>query len=356
MIRHRRPIALLLSLLLLLPAIGCGRESAAGQDQLPLSRTYFLFSTIITIRVFDEGMTEARFDRIGELLETIDQQLSRQLADSEIDQLNRQAGIQPVAVSEETYRVVEEALQFAKKSGGRFNPAIGPLVDLWAIGNGGDSVPSSEQIAEALALIDYEDVALYPQERKIGLARPGMSLDLGAIGKGYAADVIAEYLRSEGMKSALIDLGGNLLTLGAKPDGAPWSIGIQDPAEQRGAYLGTLQVVDKTIVTSGVYERFFKADGQVYHHLLDSATGYPFRNDLLSVSIVTDESIIADGLSTSVFGMGLEEGVAFVEQWDGVDAIFVTEDNQVIVTSGLDGRFQLTHEDYTLAERPTTTP
>ncbi|MFS0727682.1 FAD:protein FMN transferase [Paenibacillus sp. 1P07SE] len=324
----------------------CSQGSPPKSDGGPAARNYFLFSTIITVRVYDEGMTDKHFDRIRELLEIVDQQMNRQLAGSEIDQVNAQAGGGAVEVSEDTYAVVEQALRFARLSDGAFDPTVGPLVDLWAIGNGGASVPPPDQIEAALALVGHERVELEREKKTIRLNKRGMGLDLGAIAKGYAADLIAEYLTTEGFESALIDLGGNILAFGAKPGGESWSIGIQDPAEQRGDHLGTLQAIDKTIVTSGVYERFFKTGGQVYHHILDPVGGYPFQNDLLSVTIVSDVSMVADALSTTVFGLGLDRGMAFVEQWEDAEAIFVTTDHEVYVTAGLQGRFQLSHSGY----------
>ncbi|WP_020615470.1 FAD:protein FMN transferase [Paenibacillus daejeonensis] len=345
---QRSQITMVLMLVVSLLVTGCG--GAAKADDKPASRTYYLFSTIITVRVFDDRITEKHFDHIRGLLEEIDQQMNRQLAGSELDEVNRQAGGQSVVVSADTYKVVERALFYAEQSQGTFDPTVGPLVDLWAIGNGGIEVPRGDQIQAAVALINYEDVEMDATARTIRLKQPGMSLDLGAIAKGFAADLIAEYLTSEGIGSALIDLGGNLIALGAKPNGDAWSIGIQDPAEHRGAHLGTLQVVNKTVVTSGVYERFFRVGDTIYHHLLDPKSGYPFQNDLLSVTVITEESMAADALSTSVFGLGLDQGLAYLEQWKGVEAIFVTTDHVVTLTPGLIGKFHLSHDGYRFAE------
>lgn len=343
---------LIMLTLLMTGSIGCtttaDQKEAASNE--PATERYFIFDTIVSLRVYDERMTSQHFDEVGALLERIDQRMNRQLAGSEIDRVNQAAGKSEVSVSEETFKVVQTAIDYAAASGGHFEPTVGPLVDLWGIGGEHPAVPKEDELTAAMQRMNYKDVILNPASRAIQLKREGMSLDLGAIAKGYAADVIADYLQQQDFHSAIIDLGGNILAMGAKPDGAPWNIGIQDPGKDRGQSLGTLEVVNKTIVTSGVYERFFEAEGKVYHHILSPFTGYPVDNDLLSVTIVTDTSMDADAMSTSVFSLGLTEGRQFVESRGDAEAIFVTTDHQIYLTSGLTPAFKLTNGDYQLAE------
>jgi len=345
----RLPLAVLcLSALLL--AGGCGDRADRQASRLPVSETYFIFDTIVQIRVYDESFPEDRFGDIGAILERIDARLNRNESGTEIGEVNRNAGIRPVAVSEETFAVVKKALEYAEWSKGRFDPTIGPLVDLWGIGTERAAVPAEEDIGARLALVDYRNVELDEAARTVFLKKAGMSLDLGAIGKGYAADVIAEYLRDAGIGSAILDLGGNLVALGEKPDGSPWAIGIQDPAGERGEHLGIVRVKDRTLVSSGVYERYFEQDGQTYHHILDPETGWPVDNELLAVTIVTGRSEDADALSTSVFAMGLRRGLETVEALEDAEAVFVTKDNKLYVTSGLKETFTLTNEAYAPAD------
>ncbi|WP_456288992.1 FAD:protein FMN transferase [Paenibacillus sp. AK002] len=343
---------LIMLTLLMTGAIGCttkaDQKTAASNE--PAAERYFIFDTIVSLRVYDERMTPRHFDEVRALLERIDQRMNRQLAGSEIDQVNQAAGKSEVSVSEETFNVVQTAIDYAAASGGHFEPTVGPLVDLWGIGGEHPAVPKEDELAAAMQRMNYKDVILNPASNAIRLKKEGMSLDLGAIAKGYAADVIADYLQQQDFRSAIIDLGGNILAMGSKPDGSPWNIGIQDPEKDRGQSLGTLQAVNKTIVTSGVYERFFEAEGTVYHHILSPFTGYPVDNDLLSVTIVTDTSMDADAMSTSVFSLGLTEGRQFVESRDDADAIFVTTDHQIYLTSGLTDTFKLTNDHYQLAE------
>jgi FAD:protein FMN transferase len=352
---HRTKLYLVFMLIAVLTA--CGRQgdsdgtaAGGGSRELPISESYFIFDTLVSVRVYDDRVTPAHFAEIEELLHEIDGQMNRQLEGSELDLVNKQAGKEAVHVSDQTYHVVDTALRYAEASGGKFEPTVGPLVELWGIGQEGASVPTAADIEEAMTFIDYRLVELDPAARTIKLLAPGMSLDLGAIAKGYAADVIAEYLRSQGFESAIIDLGGNILAMGAKPNGSPWTVGIQDPSENRGQHIGLVRVKDKTIVTSGVYERYFIEDGVAYHHIFDTDTGYPVNNGLLSVTIITDRSIDADAMSTTIFSLGLEEGLAFVESREGTDALFITTEGLVYASSGLRGSLEMTDESYQLVE------
>lgn len=342
-------LALLLPIVLLFA--GCGNGAGPNESAGPVSDTYFIFDTIVHIRVYDGSFTEDGFAEIGAILERIDARLNRHESGAEIAQVNRMAGAEPVTVSEETFAVVKAALEYAAWTEGRFDPTVGPLVDLWGIGDEGAAVPAAEDIAERLALVDYRDVELDEARRAIRLKKPGMSLDLGAIGKGYAADAIRDWLRDNGYESALLDLGGNLVAMGEKPDGSAWSIGIQDPAENRGEHLGILRIKDRTIVSSGIYERYFRQDGKLYHHIFDTATGWPVENELLSVTIVTDRSMEADALSTSIFALGLERGLAAVADIPGTEALFVTKDRNLHLTDGLMDAFTVTNDAYELVRR-----
>lgn len=328
---------------------GCASSDGDGNDavnSIPLARTYFIFDTVVTVRIFDDKAGESHFDEIENLLNTIDSQMNRMKEGSEIDQVNKAAGVEPIAVSSETLEVVEKALYFAEQSDGTFDPTIGPLVDLWGIGSEGASVPQQADINQALSLVDYTQVDIDVDRRTIFLKEQGMGLDLGAIAKGYAGDIVADYLRKEKLAGAIIDLGGNIIAMGAKPNGERWVIGIQDPQQQRGDYVGLLSIDERTVVTSGIYERYFHEAGEHYHHILDTKTGYPIENKLLSVTIITAASIDADALSTTAYTMGLDAGLAFIEAYPATEAIFITKNNEVFITSGLADDFSLTNSAY----------
>ncbi|NLY30756.1 MAG: FAD:protein FMN transferase [Firmicutes bacterium] len=297
-----------------------------------ISDTRVMMDTSIEIRIFGSKRTlEAAFKRIQE----IDELMSRTRKGSDIYKVNQQAGGEWVKVSADTFHVIETALRFAETTGGLFDPTITPLVELWGIGTGNPQIPDQEAIEQAKGLVDYRRVDLAPSSRRVRLTQPGMGLDLGAIGKGYAADSVAQLLRERGVESALLNLGGNVYVIGGKPDGTPWRIGIQDPFSDRGTHVTILEVRDTSIVTSGPYERFFIRNGKRYHHILNPETGYPADTGLASVSIISPSSITADALSTSVFLLGLEKGLALLEEMEDVEAMLITNDRKVYLTSGL---------------------
>ena len=282
-----------------------------------------------------EKAVNAAFDRIT----VIDERMSANRTDERGVPGQRRGRRGPVAVSADTFSVIREGVEISRLGDGRFDLTVGPLVKLWGIGTDDARVPSPAEIAAALALVGWRDVVLSEPDSTVFLRRAGMAIDLGAIAKGYAADEAAAVLTEKGVKTALIDLGGNVLTLGAKPDGSPWRIGLQDPdpAVARGTHIGILEFEgSRTVVTSGTYERYFVQDGVRYHHLLDTSTGGPVRNGLVAVTIVTSRSITADGYSTLVFASGLERGRALVEATGGaVEALFFTDRFEVYATPGV---------------------
>ena len=180
------------------------------------------------------------------------------------------------------------------------------------------------------------------------LIKKGMEIDLGGIAKGYAADQIVKYLKSKDVESAIINLGGNVFILGEKEKNTPFKVGIQDPTSEDGSSIGNISVSNKSVVTSGIYERYLEKDGIIYHHMIDPSTGYPFENNLSSVTIISSSSIVGDGLSTTTFGLGLQKGMKLIESLDNTDAIFITKDKKVYTTSNLKGKLNLKNESFKL--------
>lgn len=324
-----------------------------GGDPLKQSRTEFVLGTPITVTTYGRTSSDL-LDQVFARVLDIEQKMStseEDYSDTELLRVNARAGTGAVSVSADTFDVVREALFFSELSGGAFDLTIYPLVRLWGIGTESAAVPDAGRLSVALELVDYRAVQLDPDDTSILLLRPGMGVDVGGIAKGYAADEAARILREGGIESALLDFGGNIVTVGHKPDGSLWRIGIQVPDAGRGEFLGIATVANLSLVTSGTYERFFEQDGVRYHHILDTRTGYPVRNGLTSVTIITTASMEADALSTALFALGLEEGYRLAESLAGVEAIFVTEDNEVFITSGGSEIFELTNDDYEI-QRP----
>jgi thiamine biosynthesis lipoprotein len=310
------------------------------------------------VNLFEAG-TRAEYSAVFAELNRIQQVMAFTAASdggeagTALDLINRNAGIRAVPAPEELLDVLERARYYAELSGGAFDPTVGPLVRLWGIGDENPRVPGAAEIQQALSLVDWRDLLIDRAAGTAFLRRRGQSLDLGAIAKGYAADQAAALLRRSGNRRAIIDLGGNIFALGERQGRENWRIGVQDPLEERGSYLGVLGVKNKSVVTSGVYERYFEEGGLRYHHILSTQNGYPVRNGLLSVTIITEQSIDADALSTVVFALGLEKGLALVESLPDTEAVFVREDRTVVLSSA--APFTLEGKDYRLVS-PFTPP
>ena len=304
--------------------------------------------TVCTINLFDQGSTEL-YGQMFQKLKGIEQAFSVNLSDSAVSQINQSAGIAPVVVPQEVIYVLQEALRIAERTGGAFDPTIGPLVDLWDIGGDNSQVPSQQAIDHARSLVDWRLVEIDSQRGTVYLPKQGMALDLGGIAKGYAADELVAIAQEAGIQQALFDLGGNIYAFGTKADGTPWRVGVKDPAQPGGSPALALAVQDRSVVTSGMYERFFEQDGIRYHHILNPATGYPVWNDIQSVTIVSKSSLLADALSTSVFVLGREKGLALLESEDA-EGVIIGEDNLVYPTSGIADQLSVVVSRYQLAD------
>lgn len=321
--------------------------------QEPISKTAFLMDTAVTLKIYDK-QDEKIIDKAIQRLKEIENRMSRTIEDSDISLINKNSGIKPVQVHDDVYYVLEQAKYFSTISNGAFDPTIGPLVDLWDItGDKGerDSLPTDGEIKERLELVNYNDLELM-EDNYVYLKRQGMELDLGGIVKGYAADEVKRIFLENGVKSAIIDLGGNIYALGEKSNGDPWRIGIQNPFDVTGTYIGIISLKDKSVVTSGNYERFFIYQGKRYHHILDTKTGYPSESGIAGVSVITDKSIYGDALSTALFVLGVEEGTKLINTLEDVDAIFITDKDEVVVQDKLLDKFELRNDELKLVVNP----
>lgn len=340
---------LLILLLIAALFIGCSSNSSPENSvtQDPISKTEFFMGTVVTITLYDSDDTSI-LDKAFKTIKEIEELVSINTSNTELDSVNNAAGKNPIQVSNTTFNIIEKGLEYSKLSNGAFDITVGPLVKLWSIGLPEAKLPTQEEIDNTIPLVDYTKLELDSSNRTVFLKESNMVIDLGSIAKGYAADEVVNILKENGVKSAIIDLGGNIYAYGLKPLGSDWKIGIQDPFSTRGDIIGILPVNNKTIVTSGIYERVYEENGVKYHHLLNPDTGYPFDNDIAGVSIITESSIDADALSTTVFSKGLFNGLDFVESLDSVDAIFISKDKKVYVSSGLKDTFILNNPDFTL--------
>jgi FAD:protein FMN transferase len=351
MLNKKRFLAAIMALVTALSMAGCQtqlQEPTPAAKGEPISKTDYMLGTVIEITIYDKS-DEAILDKAFARISEIENKMTINNAEtSEIIALNNASGVSEVKLSPDTFTVVEKGKQYSERSNGKFDITVGPVVKLWNIGTEYAAVPDKDKLAEAVKLVDYNKLILNKEKLTAKLEIPGMKVDLGAIAKGYTADEVARVLKENGVEHAIINLGGNVMTIGGNPNGNPWKIGIQDPFNPRGDFLGIVPIKDWTVVTSGTYERFFEENGKKYHHILDTTTGYPTDNNLYSVSIITDKSIDGDGLSTTTLLLGLEEGIKLIESLENTEAIFVTSDKKVYVTSGLKEDFIITNPDFNL--------
>lgn len=253
---------------------------------------------------------------------------------SEIYAANHSGGA-AVSVSADTEELLRFALDMAGETGGALEPTIYPVLTAWGFTTDSYQIPAQEELDRLLGLVDYEAITLTDNTVTVP---DGMMLDLGAVGKGYAADETAAILRENGVESALLDFGGNILTVGSKPDGTPWRVGVRDPDSD--GTLGMLEVIDQSVVVSGGYEKYFVGeDGERYWHIIDPETGRPARSGLVQAAIVSQESRLCDALSTAIFVMGLDKAVDYWQAHQDFDMLLLTDDREIYLTEGLRGAF-----------------
>jgi thiamine biosynthesis lipoprotein len=342
-----------LRLIPVLPAfLFCLLLSGCGADKsLEVTRNGFYLDTLITVTLYDYDASsngEEILDKAFDEVERLEGLLSISVSDNDIDRIGKESGIKPVKVSGDTLFIIEKSLEYSKLSKGLFDISIGPLVDLWNITGGQGHLPTEQELDKAVALVDYEDIVI--DGDTVFLKKQGMELNLGAIAKGYIADRIKTTLIDEGVSSAVINLGGNVLLIGENSEGKGFNIGLQNPMGDTGSYFAVLSESGKSIVSAGSYERNFTHEGKVYHHILNPITGYPADNTLVQVTVISDESIVGDALSTTAFLMGLEEGIKLIENTDGAEAVFVTKDKKVYITSGIKDNFAMTDDTFTIVK------
>ncbi len=287
--------------------------------------TELYFDTVIQIRI--QGGTPEILETCKELCAYYEGLFSKEIPTSEISRINASLQV-AVDVSPETADLVRQGLYYSELSDGKFDVTIAPVSDLWDFHDTKNTViPSEEARNAACSLVNYQNVLV--EDNTVTLLMPGMELDLGGIAKGYIADRLKEYLLGEGVEHGYINLGGNVLLIGGKYDGSDYRIGIQKPFAESGQTITTLEVRDCSIVSSGIDQRYFEKDGQLYHHILNPQNGMPYENDLLQVTILSDSSTTGDALSTCCFALGLEDGTKLVESLENVEAIFITKDYEL---------------------------
>ncbi len=291
--------------------------------------TGLYFDTVIQIEAW--GTTETVLEHCLEICADYENRFSNKIPGSEISKINAAAGA-PVPVSKDTLDLISKGLYYSQLSGGKFDITIAPLSDLWDFKDPEKkTIPDPASMEEACSHVDYKKVSVDRKSGTVTLLDPHARLDLGGIAKGYIADRLKVYLKGEGVEHALINLGGNVLALGQTYDERPFRIGIRKPFDKKNTPIDTLEIDDCSVVTSGIDQRYFEAQGKIYHHILNPMTGYPYENDLLQVTILSESSADGDALSTCCFALGLEKGSDLITSLEDVRAVFITKDYQLHV-------------------------
>lgn len=310
-----------------------GCSGAPAQE--PESATFFAMDTAMDFTVYGDA---ALLDEAETLIGSLEEQVSVTDEHSDIYAIDHTGS---GSLSGNAAELMAQALELCRRTGGALDISVYPIVQAWGFTTGSYQVPDEETIQSLLPLVDYTQIQ-YDAATGVVTLPEGMEIDLGSVAKGYAGQLAAQMLREHGVQSALLNLGGNVQTVGTKPDGSPWQIGIKDPQGEDAMMV--LSVEDQAVVTSGGYERYFEQDGQTYWHIMDPSTGHPADSGLLSVTIVGKQGIICDGLSTSLFVMGLEKAADLWAQSCDFEAVFVTASGEVYITEGLQDRFALTEQ------------
>lgn len=303
-------------------------DAVAGES---VSQDVFAMDTYMTVTAFGSHAEEAVAQAVAEI-NRLDALLSTGSADSEVSKINQDKGTD---LSEDTTYLLERSLELYDSTDHVFNIAVYPLMEAWGFTSGNYTVPDQSTIDDLLTYTDVSKMNFNQKDASVDFDMEGMKIDLGGIAKGYTSTKIMDIYKNCGVTSGLVNLGGNVQVLGTKTDGSAWRIGIQDPQDSE-SYLGALSIVDKAVITSGGYERYFEQDGKTYHHIIDPATGYPAENGLISVTIVSVDGTLADGLSTSLFIMGKDKAIDYWQAHsDEFDMILMDDARSLYVSEGI---------------------
>lgn len=301
-----------------------------------LDRTCQGLGTSIRLAFDLDDQAERAWLACQDLLAKMEQTFSAHLPTSELSRLNQAAGSAPVQLSSDLFELIAQGKTASLAHDSQLNIALGPVIQAWRIGFSDARQPSQTELDQLLPLCQPDLIELDENQQTCRLPLPGMALDLGALAKGYIADRLLELLKSFGIRSALIDLGGNVLTYGQPPSGQPhWLVGIQKPFAPRGQLVGQVTLTNQALVTSGVYERFFETAGATYHHILDPKTGYPIQSPMTSISILAPDALTAEIWTSRLFGLPPRDALAVIDQEEGIEGVILTTDKQCLLSHGL---------------------
>lgn len=309
-----------------------GNVWACSSKEQAYSKTAFYFDTSVTITIYHKN-GEALLEQSMDLCEQMELIFSRTNENSELYKVNHRTS-NTLEISNDLATVIQTGLEAYSLSDGHFDISVAPVLELWDFTSENPIIPKQDSIQKALQYVNSDSIIL--ENTTLSFSNDYTQIDLGALAKGYIADTLKSFLIENGVESGYLNIGGNVLCIGSKPDESAWNIGIQKPFGKQGETIYIAKIKDSSVVSSGTYERGFEKDGIRYHHLLDAKNGMPMNNDLVHVTIFCKNSLQADMLSSSVFLMGLEKGKNYIENTEDVEAIFVDTNGNIYYTSGLE--------------------
>jgi len=324
----KRSICIIAAFIIIILTTAC---SDTGISEEPETSSFFAMDTYMTLTAYGDNGEEA-LKKAEEKVHNLDELLSVSNKEGEIYALNASG---EGKLGKDAAYILGRSIEICSMTDGCFNPMIYPLMEIWGFTDQNYKVPGESDILSLLPLVSMDSVSFDSETGYVSFADDGMKIDFGAIAKGYTSSVLMDIFKECGIKSACVSLGGNVQVLGSKPDGSAWKVGIRDPYDPSG-YLGILSVAGKAVITSGAYERYFEENGIRYHHILDPFTGYPADNGIDSVTVISDDGTLADGLSTAIYVMGLDKAVNLWASGEAdFDMIIMTGDHELYITSGI---------------------
>ncbi len=334
--RRTRLLAVLVTLLIIITQTGCNSNS----DVEPVSKDNYFLDTTCTVSVYeingglDEDEAGEAIDKAYDRCRELDKLLTNKKDTSDVGKINSADG-EWVTVGDDAITVIQAGIHYGDLSDGQFDITIGRITDLWDFHSDEPELPDADKLAEAVKHVDYHNIEI--RGNRVRLLDPEAKIDLGGIAKGYVADEMRKVLKAEGVTSAVINLGGNIATVGTKPDGSDFTIGIEKPFSDRQEIIGKTHIGEGTVVTSGIYERQFEIDGKIYHHILSPETGYPVTTDLEAVTLVSTDtsSMDSDALSTICLMKGTKAAKQLIKTQDGIEAAFYGSDDSISTTDGM---------------------
>lgn len=311
---------------------GTGSQASALKEQ---TREVFAMDTYMTLKAYGKDAKKALDASVKEI-ERLDDLISTGKKTSEISKLNQNGSAK---VSSDTMELIEKSRELYQDTDGAFDISVYPIMEAWGFTTEKYRIPGEKELKSLLANMDADKIICNDKDQTVKLARKGMKIDLGGIAKGYTSGRVMKIMKKYGVKNAVISLGGNVQTLNSKPDGSAWQIAVEDPKD-KSSYIGVLSLRNQAAITSGGYERYFEKNGKKYHHIIDPKTGYPARKGLSSVTIISEDGTLADGLSTSLFIMGRKKAADYWKKHaSAFDAVLVEDDGTIWVTEGIKDSF-----------------